>query len=125
MPGKKKGKKTGPKPKMTPDVIRKLEETAALDATIEEMCFYAGISPDTYSRYLKANPKFAVRIAALREKPILAARQAVVKYSTDSYANAIDYLSRKRKKEFSTRTELTGEDGKELGVVMLPPKPKE
>jgi hypothetical protein len=120
---KKNPKKPGPKPKMTPDVLRKIEEAAALDASVEEMCFYADVSRDTYDRYMKAHPEFAERVAKLRQKPILAARQAVVKHATDSYSNAMDYLSRKKKNEFSQRQELTGEEGKDLGIVMLPPKP--
>jgi hypothetical protein len=89
----------------TPEVLRKIEECAALDASIGEICFYAGISHDAYNMYMKSHPEFFVRIEALREKPVLAARQAVVKKMTESYTSSMDYLSRKRKKEFAARTE--------------------
>ena len=35
--------------------------------------------------------------------PVLAARERVVKGVKESYGNAMDYLSRKRKDEFSTK----------------------
>lgn len=86
-------------------VTAKLEEAAAFDASIEECCFYADISRDSYDRYLHVHPEIRARLAALREKPVLLARQTVVKKLPESYGNAMDYLSRKRKSEFSQRTE--------------------
>lgn len=93
----------------TPEVHRKIEEAAALDASVEEIAFYADISRDSYYEILKRNPDFSDRIAKLRQKPVLAARQAVVKKSTESYGNAMDYLKRKRKLEFGDSVEHTGE----------------
>jgi hypothetical protein len=97
----------GRKTVMTPAVLRKIEECAALDASIGEICFYAGISRDTYQEYMKLHPEFSARIEELREKPVLAARQAVVKFSTQSYSNGMDYLKRKRNKEFGDKSETT------------------
>ncbi len=96
---------------MTPIIIGKLEQVFSLDGTVKEACLFAGINPDTYYEYLKKNPSFADRVEALRETPVLLARQTVVGNIKNSYSNAIDYLSRKRKGEFSTRTEYTGADG--------------
>ena len=98
--------KVGRKTVMTDDVLRKLEETAALDASVPEMCFYAGIHQDTYYDYCKKNPKFSERIKDLRSRPILLARQRIIKGIQESYGNAMDYATRKAKAEFSSKQEV-------------------
>ena len=99
---------------MTKDVLDKLEEVFALGGTDEEACLYADISKQTLYDYQKLHPEFVDRKEALKETPILLARRTAIAKLSDSYVNAMDFLSRKRKKEFSIRTEITGEDGKEL-----------
>lgn len=101
------GKKTGPKTnwKMTPEVIGKLEQAFSIDATIAEACFYADINEETYYRWEKNDPELSKRFKRLRNKPVLKARQRVVKGIDESYSNAMDYLKRKRKDEFSEKTE--------------------
>lgn len=101
---------------MTDEVIRKIEEVAALDGSVAEMAYYAGIHPDTIYAHLKENKDFSDRISALRERPILKARQTIVK-ALDNPDHAFKYLERKRKSEFSSRTELTGADGKSIMVM--------
>lgn len=106
MATKKTGKPVG-RPRLDTDIIRaKIEEAAALDASVEEIAFYADISRETYYEILRRDPEFADRIAKLREKPILMARQRVIKGITESYANAADYLKRKRRKEFGDSATL-------------------
>ena len=52
--------------KMTPMVRKKMEEATALDATVEEVCFYAGISKDTYYKWIKKDKKLSDDLTALR-----------------------------------------------------------
>lgn len=108
------------KQKLTEDTVRKLEEVFAIDGTIEEACYYADISRDTYYRWCKEFPKLSDKFERLRERPVLKARQTVIK-SLDQPDYAFRYLERKRKNEFSTRTEtdLTT-NGKDL--VFVPPE---
>ena len=89
------------------EVVAKLEEATAIDASVEECLFYADISRDSYYRYLKANPDFATRLAKLREKPVMLARKTAVTKLTESYSNAMDYLKRKKKVEFGDSTDIT------------------
>jgi len=96
--------KDGKYTKLTDDTIKRLEEVFSLDASIAEACFYANISTQTYYNWIKDEPAMKERFDALREKPVLKARQTVVK-SLDDPDNAFKYLERKRKKEFSLRTE--------------------
>jgi hypothetical protein len=89
---------------MKPDVISKLEEVFALGGTDKEACFYANICHQTLYDYQKLHPEFVERKEALKEKPILKARQTVVK-ALDDPVSAQWYLERKRKSEFGKRDE--------------------
>lgn len=100
-------------PKLTEDTIRKLEEAFSIDASVKEACYYADISADTYYRWIKEYPKLSYKLERLREKPVLKARQTVVK-SLDNPDYAFKYLERKKKDEFSPRQELTGKDGESI-----------
>lgn len=102
--------------KLTPETVKKLEEAFAIDATVEEACFYADISRQTYYEWIKQNPKLADRFEALRQRPVLTARQAVVR-SLNNPDYAFRYLERKRKDEFAQRVENTGKDGKDLSMT--------
>lgn len=98
---------------MTPEVLRKIEEVAALDGSVAEMAYYADVHVDTIYAYMAQNKDFSERIAKLREKPVLMARQRVIKGVNESYANAIDYLKRKKRLEFGDNIDVTTL-GKEL-----------
>ena len=93
--------------KRTPEVIKKIEEVAALDGSIEEMAYYAGIHRETLYQWLKEDKVFSDRIMELRERPVLKARQTVVARASESYSNAMDYLKRKRRLEFGDATDIT------------------
>lgn len=98
---------------MTPETIAKLEEVFAIGGSDEEACFYADIGKSTLYNYQNAHPDFVERKEALKNRPILKARQTVVK-SLDQPDMAFRYLERKRKDEFSSRSEVTGADGQPL-----------
>lgn len=105
--------KLGRPTKITPLAVKKMEEVFAIGGSDSEACFYANISRQTFYQYLKLHPEFNDRIDALREKPILKARQTIIK-NLDEPETSKWYLERKKKSEFSTRTELTGQDGEKL-----------
>lgn len=115
----KKVETRGRKTVFTKEVIGKIEEAAALDASVEEMAMYAGINKETLYKKLQTDEVFFQRIEELRLRPILAIRQTVVAHAKLNYNNGIDYLARKRKKEFSLRTEHTGADGKDLPTPIM------
>lgn len=118
-PKAKRKSNAGRKTKLTPEVRKKIEEAAALDASVEEMAFYAGVSRQSIHKWLTDDPEFSDRIEDLRQKPILAARQAALRHSTDSYGTAMDYLKRKKRAEFGDRqTHVTeDEEGKVLPIT--------
>ena len=104
---------------MTPEKLKKLEEVFAIDGTVQEACFYADITHTTYYNWLEKKPELVERFEALRNRPILKARQTVVK-SLETPSGAQWYLQRKRKAEFSERTEVTGADGAAIQVEISP-----
>lgn len=106
----KEAKKAGRPTVLTEEVIRKIEEVAALDGTVEEMALYAGVHRDTIYARLESDKDFSDRIRELRERPVLKARGTIVKNLTNPLT-AQWYLSRKKKKEFAERIEKTGADG--------------
>ena len=103
---------------MTPEAIAKLEEVFAIGGTDLEAIFYADISKDALYNYQKDNPEFVERKEKLKERPILKARQTFVKALEDPHY-AVEFLKRKRKGEFSDRTEQTGPDGERLSISVI------
>lgn len=91
---------------MTQVIIDKLEEVFAIGGTDSEACHYAGISHQTLYDYQAKHPEFIERKESLKERPVLKARQTVVKKLDESYMNAMDYLKRKRKLEFGDNQQV-------------------
>lgn len=97
---KLKRKRSG-RPTVDTKITRqKIEQATALDASIEEVAFYADISKETYYQIIKKDKVFSDRLLALRNRPVLKARETVNQKLGESYSNAMDYLKRKRKLEF-------------------------
>lgn len=97
--------KAGRKTVKSEEIIRKIEECASMGGSIEEIAFYAGIHRATLYRWMDEDNKLKDRIEELQERPILKARQTIVK-SLDDPEQAKWYLERKRKNEFSTKSEV-------------------
>ena len=95
----------GRKTKLTREVVKKLEEAFAIDATVEEACFYADISRETFYQWIKHNKALADRFEALRNRPVLTARTTVNNAIKTDPDMAMRYLERKKKGEFSPRIE--------------------
>ncbi len=89
--------------------VKKLEEAFALDCSINEACFYADITKQTFFNWKKRNPKLFDRFEQLREQPVLEARKKVVASVKIDADIAFRYLERKRKDEFGAKTFFHGE----------------
>jgi hypothetical protein len=103
---------------MTPEVIAKLEEAFAWGCTDREACLWAGISEEALYLYQGKNPAFTKRKEMLKDTPILDSRFTVAKAVKKNPEMAMKYLERKKKDEFSLRNEMTGADGKDIGVTI-------
>jgi len=94
---------------MTEATLHKLDEAFAFGCTDEEACYYAEISKSTLYNYQLENPEFLEHKEALKQRPILLARQSVVGGLASDPDLALKFLERKLKKEFSLRKELAGD----------------
>lgn len=116
MPDKTKQQKTNEKisegvSKKTQEIIQKLEQAFSLDCTIAEACFHANICKSTYHNWVNEDEKLLDRLTALRNKPVLLARKTLVEGLKKNPELSLKYLERKRKNEFSLRTESIVADG--------------
>lgn len=100
--------------------LQKLEAAFANDATDLQACFLAKISKSSLYNYQKEHPEFLERKKALKA---MTAYKAKLNIKTKIEEGDIDtskwYAERKEKKEFSTRQEHGGIDGKELPTPIL------
>jgi len=79
MAKKKIAPNKGSNTKLTPDNRVKLEQAAAIDASVGEMAYYCDVSRQTIYNWLENNKELFDKIERLRNKPILTARQRVIK----------------------------------------------
>lgn len=96
---------------------RKIEEAAALDASMEEIAFYAGIHRSTLYEWVAQDKELSNRIQELREQPILKARRTIINALNDPNYS-FKYLERKRRKEFGTNIDVTT-DGQPLQINVI------
>ena len=105
----------GRKTIMTPEIINKLEQAFSLGCSDVEACLFANIGKSTLYNYQNEHPEFVERKEQLKESLVLKARNVIATaLNNDDENTAKWYLERKKKAEFSTRQELTGEDGASL-----------
>ena len=100
---KKKSKneyeKIGRPTKITPVVLVKLESAFAIGCSDVEACVFADISRDCLYDNIKKTPDFADKKEALKQNPILKAKQTIFDNLNDN-KTAQWYLERKCKLEF-------------------------
>ena len=118
-PKKKPGPPKGQLYKFDEAVLEKLRQAFAIDATIEEACFYADIDPKTYYNWKNAKPEQFQKLEQLRNTPILAARQTLATAVESDAQTALKYLERKRKSEFSVKTETEVSGDSKLTVEIV------
>jgi len=92
--------------KLNKDTVKKLEEVFAIDGSVEEACYYANVSRQSFYTWIKDDPKLKKNLDRLRNRPVLKARQTVNKGIGESYQNAMDYLKRKKKLEFGDTNKI-------------------
>lgn len=119
-------KPEGGQTKFKPDVVKKLEDAFSIGATIAEACIHAEITKQTYYNWIEDKPELLDYFKQLREKPVLKARNniALLIQKGDGETSKW-YLERKKRDEFSTRTEHTGKDGEGIQIEVVNYQPNE
>lgn len=107
MPTNKKKSNAGRPALIDDDVLQKLEAAFSWGCTDNEACIWANISPSTLYNYQLAHPEFVKRKELLKDTPNLKARQVINMALQQKDKQAAQWwLERKRKEEFSTRSEM-------------------
>lgn len=105
---------------MTEEVISKLESLFRDGAHIYEACKEVKIDPSTYYKQLKENMEFSNRMELAQEYTTEIARAVVSRsIKRGRTEDAKWWLERRVKDKFSTRSEHTGADGKDLPTPIL------
>lgn len=108
----------GGRPTKIQDAVTKLEEVFRLDVSDTVACQYAGISRETYYRWMENNDWFRDKMTVAKNYAYLAAKSVVAQdiINKKSIDTAKWYLEKKHSKEFtsSNKMELTGEDGQPI-----------
>lgn len=118
---------TGRPTKLTPETIDKLRTAFLMGCSDIEACLYANISKTALYNYQQKNPEFVDQKQQWKEQLVLKARTVIANALNNKDEDTAKwYLERKCKKEFSTRQELTGEDGESLTptINIMPITPK-
>lgn len=111
MAKEKRGRPTA----MTDETLAKLKEGFLMGMTDSEACLYANdICPATLYKYQDEHPEYSELKDQWKQNPVLEARQSVLKGLRRDPDLALKFLERKKKDEFSLRSELTGKDGRDL-----------
>ena len=92
--------------KLTPDTIKKLEEAAGARLSDKSSCSYAGISRDTFYRWLKQVPGLADRLDDLKENPIIRAKRRIVSQIDNDTNVAFRYLEKEDPEEYGEKLKL-------------------
>ena len=90
---------------MTDSVLALLKEAFEWGCTDREACLHAEVDEATLYRYQEDHPDYASKKAQWKERPILKARKCVVDSLETNADMSMKYLERKKKDEFSLRTE--------------------
>lgn len=105
----------GRKTIMTPEKLLLLEQAFSLGCSDLEACLHADIGKTTLYNFQNEHPEFVERKQMLKEKLVLKARTVIAEALNKKDENTARwYLEKKKKDEFSNRTELTGVDGESL-----------
>lgn len=93
---------------------------------VQQACWQVEIHRDTYYHHYNTDPAFSDRMDRARQFLSMNSRRKIKEaIMNGDLKTARWYLERRDKDDFSSRTEVTGRNGKPLNPVTLDPKEKE
>lgn len=109
---------SGAKPKMTPEVLAKIEQAFSLGCNDKEACFSAGISVECLRAFQRNNPLWMERKALLKEKMVLKAK-AVIAHALNQLdvQTAKWYLEKQCREEFGNEVKIKGDINIKQAIV--------
>jgi hypothetical protein len=109
----------GRKTKRTPEVEKIIIDALSIGLSIEDACDYARITTTTFHAWRNQFPDFSD--SCKRAETLLIVRSAArlskeVNNQDGDWKSAIEVLKRRRRNEWSDRTEVTGKDGGDISI---------
>lgn len=107
--------KVGRPTKKTDKLVSILREAFNDDATVEQACYIAGISKETYYQWLKHDEEFSDEMGKAQEYPKVIAKKVLIDaIEAGDKQIALEVIKRLEKDRYSDRREQTGRGGKDL-----------
>lgn len=94
--------------------ITNIQPFLEVGCSLYEACLHGLVPYTTVIDHQNRDEEIRKKIERMQNIPILVARQSVVADMAENSDMALKYLERKKKDEFSLRSEHTGADGKDL-----------
>jgi hypothetical protein len=105
--------------KCSDKVVTDLKAAFQNDFTDEEACRYARIGKDSYYRWRNESDEFCEEMDIAKDFIFSTAKELLRKKVKEGDIDAAKWLLERRKKKlYSSRTELTGEEGKSINIVI-------
>lgn len=99
------------------EYITNIQPYLEVGCSLHEACLHASVPYTTVVDYQNNDEEVRRNIERMGNVPLLIARQSVVGGMAENADLALKYLERKKKDEFSPRSEHTGADGKDMAVT--------
>lgn len=113
---KKKPDGRGRPERITPDILRKLEDAFSNALPDVEACLYAGIAPSTLYLYQNKHPGFSERKEALKMHPNIAARKAIVAALNNNDVRVSQWWLEKKDNDFKPTSKIEHSGKIDTGV---------
>jgi hypothetical protein len=110
------------------EIMKVLEPLFKLGYSINKACEYAGIEQSTVAKWLSADEILSKKVKVWQNEVNTRARANWIKAidegietknGRDYYTPSKDWLERREKQDFSTRQELTGEEGTAIEQLVI------
>ena len=89
-----------------------------MDCSVEEACFMAKITRQTYYNWINSFPEMKERFDACRQNPFLIARKTI--YDNLSENETAKWFLERKNKEFKNKSDITSDDKPiPLGYALL------
>lgn len=106
---------------VTPEVVSLLVTSFQDGLNVTQACWQANISRDTYYSHYNSDPEFSDKMDRARQFLSMNGRKKVKEAMIKGDMKTIRwFLERRDKDDFSSRTEVTGRNGKPLGATLDP-----
>jgi len=108
-----------PRPtKRTPEREARLIEALRAGNTRRASCAYAGIDQDTLANWLRRWSDFSDAVEKAEADAEIRNVAIIQKAASETWQAAAWWLERKKKRDWSNRLELTGEDGAPVRIAV-------